>query len=119
MNSIFNNILVITLSAMDFWVVKNLSGRYLVNLRWWNKFDKDGNSIYYFETAQTPIEVNLVDKSFFWTSIIAGVLVWGFFLFINIISFNFIKAFICSISFIFCMTNLMGYYQCSSGIFLI
>jgi hypothetical protein len=30
-------ITVITFLAFDFWTVKNVSGRLLVGLRWWNK----------------------------------------------------------------------------------
>ena len=35
-------IVVIILSAIDFWVVKNLTGRILVGLRWWSKIKEDG-----------------------------------------------------------------------------
>jgi hypothetical protein len=32
-------ILVTVLGAIDFWVVKNVTGRLLVGLRWWSDFD--------------------------------------------------------------------------------
>lgn len=32
-----NFITIVTLLAFDFWTVKNISGRLLVGLRWWNK----------------------------------------------------------------------------------
>ena len=32
-------IIVVVLSAFDFWTVKNVTGRLLVGLRWWNDFD--------------------------------------------------------------------------------
>ncbi len=32
-------IIVIILSAFDFWAVKNVTGRLLVGLRWWSDFD--------------------------------------------------------------------------------
>ena len=35
-------ILVTMLGAVDFWVVKNVSGRLLVGLRWWSDFDDQG-----------------------------------------------------------------------------
>ena len=39
----FNVLLfVVILGAIDFWIVKNVSGRLLVGLRWWIDFDEDG-----------------------------------------------------------------------------
>lgn len=34
---------------MDFWLVKNITGRLLVGLRWWNYIDDDGQSHWMFE----------------------------------------------------------------------
>lgn len=34
--------IVVILAAIDFWIVKNLSGRLLVGLRWWIDFDENG-----------------------------------------------------------------------------
>ena len=31
--------IVVILAAIDYWIVKNLSGRLLVGLRWWVDFD--------------------------------------------------------------------------------
>ena len=39
----FNQLIfVVILGAVDFWIVKNVSGRLLVGLRWWIDFDEDG-----------------------------------------------------------------------------
>ena len=43
---------VILLLAFDFWVVKNVSGRLLVGLRWWNKIEEDGTSTWMFESKK-------------------------------------------------------------------
>ena len=32
-------IVVVVMSALDFWTVKNVTGRLLVGLRWWHDFD--------------------------------------------------------------------------------
>ena len=40
-------ILVTLMLAFDFWVVKNVSGRILVQLRWWNEIKEDGDSEWY------------------------------------------------------------------------
>lgn len=35
-------IMVMILSAIDFWTVKNITGRLLVGLRWWSDYDEKG-----------------------------------------------------------------------------
>ena len=40
-------VFVTILSALDFWTVKNVSGRLLVGLRWWNTIDDAGESKWY------------------------------------------------------------------------
>ncbi len=36
-NFVLNFIIIVLLMSFDFWTVKNVSGRLLVGLRWWNK----------------------------------------------------------------------------------
>lgn len=36
-------IFVIVMAALDFWVVKNVTGRLLVGLRWWSEYDNKGD----------------------------------------------------------------------------
>lgn len=43
---------VILLLAFDFWTVKNVTGRLLVGLRWWNKVEEDGTSTWVFESKK-------------------------------------------------------------------
>ena len=45
-------IAVILLLAFDFWTVKNVTGRLLVGLRWWNRVKEDGSSEWVFESKQ-------------------------------------------------------------------
>jgi hypothetical protein len=42
-----------------------------------------------FESAPKDLAINLVDKTFFWTSLMAGSGVWLVFLILNLISFKF------------------------------
>lgn len=37
-------VIVLLMHTMDFYVVKNFSGRYLVGLRWWSVISADGLS---------------------------------------------------------------------------
>ncbi|XP_028122048.1 uncharacterized protein LOC114319241 [Camellia sinensis] len=42
-------VVTVLLAALDFWVVKNVSGRILVGLRWWNEITDEGESVWKFE----------------------------------------------------------------------
>lgn len=43
-------LVVILLGAADFWITKNISGRLLVGLRWWNEVKSDGKEVWIFES---------------------------------------------------------------------
>ena len=49
---ITNFIVIVMLLSFDFWTVKNVTGRLLVGLRWWNYVDEDGNSHWVFESKK-------------------------------------------------------------------
>ncbi|OTF80893.1 hypothetical protein BLA29_006778, partial [Euroglyphus maynei] len=42
-------VILVFLISLDFWLVKNITGRLLVGLRWWNYIDDDGQSHWVFE----------------------------------------------------------------------
>ena len=44
-------IFVVILNSLDFWFVKNVSGRILVGLRWWNEVKEDGTEVWRFESS--------------------------------------------------------------------
>jgi hypothetical protein len=48
-------LVVILLGAMDFWVTKNISGRILVGLRWWNEVKDDGSEVWVYESKNESI----------------------------------------------------------------
>jgi hypothetical protein len=43
-------LVVILLGSVDFWITKNISGRMLVGLRWWNEVKEDGKEVWIFES---------------------------------------------------------------------
>ncbi|PRT56584.1 Golgi apparatus membrane protein TVP23 [Wickerhamiella sorbophila] len=59
-------ILVAILLALDFWTVKNVSGRLMVGLRWWNETSEDGTSTWVYETASPDRYINPIDSKCFW-----------------------------------------------------
>jgi hypothetical protein len=115
-------ILVTVSGAVDFWVVKNVTGRLLVGLRWWSDFDQKGKEVWRFESYNREHKFNGVDATFFWTGQIVGTLTWAAFLAIKILSFDFFwvhhcetQALLVFINFSLCSTNLYGYYKCRGG----
>ena len=47
---VVNFVVCVMLLSVDFWVVKNVSGRLLVGLRYWNETDENGVSTWRFES---------------------------------------------------------------------
>ena len=45
-------IIILLLLSLDFWIVKNISGRLLVGLRWWNKISENGESTWIYESRK-------------------------------------------------------------------
>lgn len=48
-------VVTVVLGALDFWVVKNISGRILVGLRWWNEINEQGESVWKFECLDQQV----------------------------------------------------------------
>lgn len=48
-------VVTVLLAALDFWVVKNVSGRILVGLRWWNEINDEGESVWKFECLDQEV----------------------------------------------------------------
>ena len=46
-------VVVVLLAAFDFWTVKNVTGRLLVNLRWQTILDEFGNEQWIYESDNT------------------------------------------------------------------
>ena len=80
-------VFIVILGAIDFWIVKNLSGRLLVGLRWGIDFDEDGEEHWKFECRVDEKENSgASDKAFWWTLIFFS-LIWAFLLVINILKY--------------------------------
>ena len=81
-NFILIFIITILLLAADFYYLKNIAGRRLVGLRWWNEVNaQSGESHWVFESAPQPNEpggkiVNPTDKRFFWLALYAQPALW-------------------------------------------
>jgi len=71
-------ILTLLLLSVDFYYLKNIAGRRLVGLRWWNEVDTmTGDSHWVFESLpEGSRAINATDKRFFWLSMYIAPLLW-------------------------------------------
>lgn len=71
-------IVTILLLAIDFYYLKNIAGRRLVGLRWWNEVDSTtGDGRWVFESADPESrDQNATDKRFFWMALYVQPVLW-------------------------------------------
>jgi protein FAM18B1 len=89
---------IILLISIDFWVVKNITGRLLAGLRWWNYIDDEGNSHWVFENRHIKENQNdhlkFIDDQdgnagVFWIALILTPIVWFLLLLVSLFRLNF------------------------------
>ena len=109
----FVMIVVILLDTADFWYTKNISGRILVGLRWWNKFDPETQQdIWTFESKNEIKEAN-IDRNTFWISLYGFTGAWLVLFIWECVMFNFMWGFLCLISLAIAGINTYGFFRCS------
>jgi hypothetical protein len=71
-------IITILLLAADFYYLKNIAGRRLVGLRWWNEVDAaSGDSKWVFESSEPGTRnANATDSRFFWLALYVQPVLW-------------------------------------------
>jgi hypothetical protein len=76
-------IFTLLLLSLDFYYLKNIAGRRLVGLRWWNEVNTStGDSHWVFESRESGAgtglgaEQNKTDKRFFWLAIYIAPALW-------------------------------------------
>lgn len=91
-HSVMIFIITILLLAADFYYLKNIAGRRLVGLRWWNEVDPaTGDSRWVFESSEPGTKVvNPTDSRFFWIAIYAQPVFWIVLALVAILTFKFI-----------------------------
>ena len=105
-------VILILLLAADFWVVKNVTGRLLVGLRWWNKVDED-ETVWIFESAENKV-INKFDRSVFWTVLYVTPILWAVLFVWGVLGLKFNWLLICVVALALSMANVYGYYKCST-----
>ena len=104
--------------STDWWITKNVSGRLLVGLRWWNENDEEGNTHWKFETLDPDAGERAVDPkdSFvFWTALYVAAIAWALFSIIALLKLSLDYLLICTIAITLVVSNIVGYVRCSKG----
>jgi Eukaryotic protein of unknown function (DUF846) len=104
-------VICILLLAADFWVVKNVTGRLLVGLRWWNKVEDD-DTLWIFESAEDKV-VNKFDRTVFWTVLYATPVLWAAFFLLGVLKWSIQWLLIDILALSMSLANVYGYYRCS------
>ncbi|XP_070838135.1 Golgi apparatus membrane protein TVP23 homolog B [Chaetodon trifascialis] len=108
---------IILLLSCDFWTVKNVSGRLLVGLRWWNQVDEDGKSHWIFESRKTHNlnSASSAESRIFWLGLIVCPVFWVIFMFSTIFSFKIKWLAVVIMGSVLQWANLYGYVRCRVG----
>ncbi|KAJ6306042.1 hypothetical protein OIU78_021383 [Salix suchowensis] len=110
-------VVTVLLAALDFWVVKNVSGRILVGLRWWNEINDLGESVWKFESLdqESLARMNKKDSWLFWWTLYITAVAW---IVLGIFSLIRLQADYCLIVGV-CLTlsiaNIVGFTKCRKG----
>ncbi|KAG6333609.1 hypothetical protein ID866_5480 [Astraeus odoratus] len=108
-NYVLSTVMVVVLLAMDFWNCRNVAGRRLVGLRFWNQIDEDGDSFWVFESRDPSRPANAVDSKMFWIAIYAFPVFWLLLFVISIVRFNLSFIPIVILALVFNITNAVGF----------
>jgi len=107
---------VVMLLAIDFWTVKNVTGRILVGLRWWNYVDDDGKSHWVFESRKgVRAGGRPPERRVFWTALIVAPIVWVLLFFTSFATLRFQWTILVALALALNGANLYGYIRCHLG----
>eukprot|EP00850_Spirogloea_muscicola_P015044 SM000112S23986 [mRNA] locus=s112:270439:272024:+ [translate_table: standard] len=107
-------VICVLLLALDFWTVKNVSGRILVGLRWWNDIDDNGDSVWRFESLdqEAIARLNNKDSWLFWWTLFLTPLAWLFLGVMALIKLDFDWLLIIAVALVLNGANIYGYIKC-------
>ncbi|GBE78264.1 hypothetical protein BKA93DRAFT_793866 [Sparassis latifolia] len=108
-NFVLSTVVVVVLLAMDFWNCRNVAGRTLVGLRYWNQVDEDGESYWVFESRDPSRPPNPVDSRMFWIALYTFPLLWLALLIVSFLKFNLSFVPIVVLALVFNVTNAIGF----------
>jgi len=108
-NFVLTTVIVVVLLAMDFWNCRNVSGRTLVGLRFWNQVDEDGESFWVFESRDPSRPANPIDSKMFWIALYVFPALWIALLIVSLLKLGFSFIPIVVLALVFNFTNVIGF----------
>ncbi|KAL6514762.1 hypothetical protein OROGR_020341 [Orobanche gracilis] len=107
-------VVTVLLAALDFWVVKNVSGRILVGLRWWNEINEDGESVWKFECLdqESLARMNKKDSWLFWWTLYLTAVAWIFFAIFSLIRLQADYLLVVGVCLTLSIANIVGFTRC-------
>ncbi|KAG6842506.1 Golgi apparatus membrane protein tvp23 [Blastosporella zonata] len=108
-NYVLSTVAVVVLLAMDFWNCRNVAGRTLVGLRFWNQVDDDGESYWVFESRDPSRPANPIDSKMFWIALYSFPLLWSALLIVSLLKLGFAFIPIVILALVFNFTNAIGF----------
>jgi hypothetical protein len=131
-------VFIVLLLSADFWTVKNITGRILVGLRWWNYIDGEGKSIWVYESRvrqrkfssdfldfhitfyprQDKSQVhkhNAREVRIFWLGLVLAPALWSLFFIVALFGLKFKWLLVVAIALSLNFANLFGYLRCKFG----
>uniref|UniRef100_A0A915PQG7 Golgi apparatus membrane protein TVP23 homolog n=1 Tax=Setaria digitata TaxID=48799 RepID=A0A915PQG7_9BILA len=105
----------LTLLSIDFWTVKNITGRLLVGLRWWNFVDAEGKSHWRYESAKDTSRFGILERRIFWGALAAAPIMWIILVCIAFVTLKWEWMIIAIMGSLMNGANLYGYLRCRWG----
>lgn len=114
---ILHFILLILLVSADFWNLKNISGRLLVGLRWWNETNQkagtlDFENVWVFESADPNRYINPIDSKVFWTLLYVQPIAWAVLGIMAILKLELLYLVLIIINVSLSLTNAVAFTKC-------
>ncbi|XWS31865.1 hypothetical protein CRYUN_Cryun23aG0112400 [Craigia yunnanensis] len=110
-------VITVVLSALDFWVVKNVSGRILVGPRWWNEISDQGKSIWRFECLdkESLARINQKDSWLFWWTLYPNAVAWTILGIFSLVRFHADYLLVVGVCLSLGVANINGFTKCRKG----
>eukprot|EP00262_Sarcandra_glabra_P004470 TRINITY_DN1552_c0_g3_i1.p1 TRINITY_DN1552_c0_g3~~TRINITY_DN1552_c0_g3_i1.p1 ORF type:complete len:184 (-),score=23.91 TRINITY_DN1552_c0_g3_i1:161-712(-) len=107
-------VITVLLASLDFWVVKNVSGRILVGLRWWNEISEQGDSVWKFECLdqESLARMNKKDSWLFWWTLYLTAVAWLFLAIFSLIRFQPDYLLVVGVCLSLSIANIIGFTRC-------
>ncbi|XP_043924739.1 Golgi apparatus membrane protein TVP23 homolog B-like [Protopterus annectens] len=109
---------IILLLSCDFWTVKNITGRLMVGLRWWNQIDDEGKSHWIFEARKPSAQgkkSSEAESKIFWLGLVICPIIWVILAFSSLFSFRPQWLAVVIMGVVLQSANLYGYIKCKVG----